>query len=109
MLPLYKSLLALTVYPLVCPAVFAQSTQVPRNVLQQAAAEFQQGEPAKAIQTLRAALQRAPGDPAGLGLLGVVLDAEKRYDEAESAYKQALSVAPRSPSLLNNLGNHYLA
>ncbi len=82
--------------------------QVPRSVLEKAAGEFQQGNPTTSEQTLRAALKQAPRDPAALGLLGVVLDAQKRYDEAEAAYKQALALVPGSPALLNNLGNHYL-
>jgi len=40
--------------------------------------------------------------------MGVVLDAQKRYAEAERCYNLALEVEPNSASLLNNLGNHYL-
>ncbi|MBZ5561443.1 MAG: tetratricopeptide repeat protein [Acidobacteriia bacterium] len=83
--------------------------QVPRSVLQESAGEFQQGKVADAEKTLREALKQAPNDPAALGLLGVILDAQKRYGEAEKAYKQALAVAPNSLALLNNLGNHYIA
>ena len=94
---------------LTCATLLAQEPQVPRSVLQEATREFQQGDITQAQRTLRAALGRAPRDPSALGLLGVVLDAGKRYDQAEAAYQQALALAPRSPSLLNNLGNHYLA
>ncbi|MGA2606995.1 MAG: tetratricopeptide repeat protein [Terriglobia bacterium] len=92
-------------------ALLGQSAEneLPRNVLQQAASEFQTGKVSEAEQTLRRALKQAPRDPTALGLLGVILDAQKRYDEAESAYQQALALAPGSPALLNNLGNHYLA
>jgi tetratricopeptide (TPR) repeat protein len=90
-------------------ALAGQEAQVPRSVLQQAAADFQHGKADEAEQALRAALKQAPRDPAALGLLGVVLDAQKRFEEAEGAYKQALALAPRSPALLNNLGNHYMA
>ena len=83
--------------------------QVPRSVLQESAGEFQQGKVADAEKTLREALKQAPNDPAALGLLGVILDAQKRYGEAEKAYKQALALVPNSLALLNNLGNHYLA
>ena len=86
-----------------------QEAQVPRSVLQQAAADFQQGKVSEAEQALRAALKQAPSDPAALGLLGVVLDAQSRFEDAESAYRQALALTPRSPALLNNLGNHYMA
>ncbi|HXX21574.1 MAG TPA: tetratricopeptide repeat protein [Terriglobia bacterium] len=87
----------------------AQEAQVSRSVLQQAAADFQQGKVSESEQALRAALKQAPHDPAALGLLGVVLDAQNRFEEAEGAYKQALALTPRSPALLNNLGNHYMA
>jgi tetratricopeptide (TPR) repeat protein len=86
-----------------------QNVQVPHNVLQKAAADFQQGKVSEAEQALRGALKQAPHDPAALGLLGVVLDAQKRFEEAESTYNRALALAPRSPALLNNLGNHYMA
>jgi len=89
--------------------LLGQEAQVPRNVLQKAAADFQQGKVSEAEQALRDALKTAPHDPSALGLLGVILDAQKRYGEAEDAYKRALAVAPGSPALLNNLGNHYMS
>ena len=79
--------------------------QVPSSVLEQAAAEFRQGNLTEAEHVLRAPLKQTPHDPAALGLLGVILDAQKRYDEAERAYRQALVLAPGSPALMNNLGN----
>ena len=87
----------------------AQDAQVSRSVLQKAAEDFQAGKVREAEQALRAALKQAPRDAAALGLLGVVLDAQNRFEEAEGAYKQALAINPRSPALLNNLGNHYMA
>jgi len=87
----------------------AQSPQVPSRVLHQVAAEFEQGNIPEAERMVRAALEKAPRDPAALSLLGVILDAQQRYGEAESAYQQALAVVPGSPGILNNLGNHYLA
>ncbi len=83
--------------------------QVPRSVLQQTAEEFQQGKVTDAEKTLREGMKQSPDDPAALGLLGVILDAQKRFDEAEKAYKQALALAPASLALQNNLGNHYMA
>jgi tetratricopeptide (TPR) repeat protein len=83
--------------------------QVPANVLHQIAAEFEQGNVPKAERMVRAGLEKAPRDPAALSLLGVILDSQQRYAEAESAYQQALAVVPGSPGILNNLGNHYLA
>ena len=54
-------------------------------------------------------MEKAPHDPAALSLLGVILDAQQRYREAESVYQKALAAAPGAPGILNNLGNHYLA
>jgi tetratricopeptide (TPR) repeat protein len=36
------------------------------------------------------------------------LDSQQKCEEAERYYQKALSQGPPSPSLLNNLGNHYL-
>ncbi len=44
-----------------------------------------------------------------MGLLGVVLDSQKRYDEAEREYTRAVTISPKSSFLQNNLGNHYMA
>lgn len=57
----------------------------------------------------RALVRSDPRDARALGLLGVVLDAERKYSEAERIYLQALGLAPDSAALHNNLGNHYLA
>src|ERR1700733_6195451 len=71
--------------------------------------DFQRGDLAPAETVLQGILQRTPNDVAALGLLGAVLDGEKKYQEAESAYHGALKLAPNNTSLLNNYGNHLLA
>jgi len=38
-----------------------------------------------------------------------VLDAQRRYREAESYYQRVLKIAPDSALVLNNVANHYLA
>ena len=73
----------------------------------QAATLLQQGKVAEAEGVLRAELQAHPKDAHELDLLGTVLDTEKRFEDAEEIYSRAVSIAPDSPSLLNNLGNHY--
>jgi tetratricopeptide (TPR) repeat protein len=40
--------------------------------------------------------------------MGVILDAQKRFAEAETFYRRALALDPNSASLYSNLGNHYL-
>jgi len=74
-----------------------------------AVAAFERGDLASAEQTLNSVLQSQPDDAAALGLLGAVLDAEKKYPEADGAYRHALKLTPNSASLLNNFGNHLLA
>ncbi len=64
---------------------------------------------AEAEKGLRQILESSPGDLRALSLLGIVLDSEGRFDEAEDAYGKAIRLAPESPALLNNIGNHYLA
>jgi len=90
------------------PALLSQD-RIPLSVYEQVAAAFQQGKVADAEQTLRVALQKQPREARALGLMGVILDARKRYPEAESYYQRALKLNPNSAPLLNNLGNHYLA
>ena len=83
--------------------------QVPASVYQQVAGAFRAGKFSEAEQVLRPALREHSNDADALGWMGVILDAEKRYDEAESFYGRALKLDPNSPALLNNIGNHYLA
>jgi tetratricopeptide (TPR) repeat protein len=83
--------------------------QIPASIYEQAVGFLDKGKPAQAEKTLEAALREHPRDAQALGLMGVVLDAQQRYDEAERYYNQALKIDPNSGSLLNNLGNHYLA
>ncbi|TAM81910.1 MAG: tetratricopeptide repeat protein [Acidobacteria bacterium] len=75
----------------------------------QAVEAFQQGHYAEAENAARALVRQDTRDARALGLLGVILDAQKKYEEAEPFYLQALRLAPHSASLHNNLGNHYLA
>ncbi len=86
----------------------AGQDSIPSQVYEKAAALFAQGNLTEAERVLKPELQKHPRAPAALGLLAVILDAQKRYDEAGRCYDQALDVTPRSVSLLNNLGNHYL-
>lgn len=88
-----------------------QSAQraVPASVFEQANADIEQGRLADAESILRSALKAYPQDAHALGMLGVVLDAEKKYKGAAVYYAEALRLDPRSALLLNNLGNHDLA
>lgn len=90
------------------PPVIAQD-QIPTSVFEQALNSLGKGESAEAEKVLQPALRAHPNDVRALGLMGVILDAQQRYDEAERYYNQALQIDPHSVSSLNNLGNHYLA
>ncbi len=81
----------------------------PRDVYAEAASAFEQGKLQPAEQILRSALTSQRDRPDLLGLLALVLDAKKEYEEASKLHQRALKLAPRSAGLWNNLGNHYLA
>jgi tetratricopeptide (TPR) repeat protein len=100
--------LQLFVFPLLLAPVPAARAQIPSSVYEQAASALEQGNFSAAEQLLRPALREHPDDSRALGLMGVVLDAQKRYDEAEDFYERALKLDPHFAPLLNNLGNHYL-
>jgi Tfp pilus assembly protein PilF len=69
---------------------------------------LQRGEFQTAEQILRTEVRKQPNDAEATALLAVVLDQEKKYTEADPVYLRALSLAPSSPPLLNNYGNHLL-
>ncbi len=81
----------------------------PPEAYAEAASAFQQGKLQAAEQILRAALASKPDRPDLLGLLALVLDAKKEYQEAGELHQHALKLAPGSAGLWNNFGNHYLA
>jgi tetratricopeptide (TPR) repeat protein len=79
------------------------------DTMSDAVAAFERGDLASAEQMLRAELKQRPGEEDALGMLAVVLDAEKKYSEADAMYHRALASSRPSPSLLNNYGNHLVA
>ncbi len=91
---------------LACLAVSALMAQTP---LDTASAAYQDGRMAEAEQILRDVLKNHPNESLALAMLGAVLDAGQRYDEAEQYYIRALGIAPVSAQVFNNAGNHYFA
>jgi tetratricopeptide (TPR) repeat protein len=77
--------------------------------LDQAVTAYEQGRMAEAKQKIELVLKQHSGEPSALVLMGVVLDSEQNYQEAESYYERALKIAPDSAPVLNNAANHYLA
>jgi tetratricopeptide (TPR) repeat protein len=82
--------------------------QVPASVYDQAVADYSRQKYAEAEQALRPALAEHPRDARALGLMGLILDAQKRFAEAEPFHRRALALALDSASLYSNFGNHYL-
>ena len=72
-------------------------------------AALQRGDLSSAEKILRTELERRPEDVTAQGVLGVVLDQEKKFAEADAVYRRAVAASPKSASLLNNFGNHLLA
>lgn len=99
--------LALTFSCLVGSVLLAQPPAVPTS-LDEAAAAYTEGKTAEAARILETVLKADPTDPSALVLMGVVLDTEQRYSDADAYYQRALTVAPGSPQVLNNAANHYL-
>ncbi|MBV8906031.1 MAG: hypothetical protein JOZ22_20530, partial [Acidobacteriia bacterium] len=79
------------------------------DALRTAIEALQKGDAAGAEKILRLEIRARPSDPDALGLLAVVLDQEKKYDEAGKCYQHALALRHVSAALLNNYGNHLLA
>ncbi len=78
------------------------------DTLSDAVALLRHGELSAAEQTLRTELKTHPDNADALGLLGIVLDNERKFDEAERIYRRALELNGHSSALLNNYGNHLL-
>lgn len=78
-------------------------------VIDRAVTALRQGDLSSAEQLLQRQLTSQPRDTGALELLAVVLDQEKKYEQADPVYRRALSLDSHSPQLLNNFGNHLLA
>jgi len=74
-----------------------------------AVTDMEHGNFAAAEQKLRAELRLHPNDPRVLSLLGVALDGQKKFQEAEEFHRRALAAAPNSADVLAYQGNHLLA
>jgi tetratricopeptide (TPR) repeat protein len=70
---------------------------------------LQHGDLATAEQTLRVETKAHPDNIPALDVLGVVLDQEKKFAEADQIYRRATTLAPHESGLLNNYGNHLVA
>ena len=65
------------------------------------------GQTEKAKKEFEEAAEKDPNLWQASGYLGIILDREKKYDEAIVQYRKAIAVHPRSAALFNNLGMSY--
>ena len=79
------------------------------EAVSKAVTAMQRGDWSSAERMLQSDLQSRPRDVEALDVLGVVLDKEKKYFEADEIYQRAIRLPQPSPGLLNNYGNHLLA
>lgn len=89
--------------------VLALACAAEEDAVSRAVEALGHGDLTTAEQILQEQLHTQPKDGTALEVLGVVLDQEKKYTEADGIYRRALAVSPHAPSLLNNYGNHLLA
>ena len=87
--------------------VLTASAQV-RPTIQEALTALGRGDFASAEQTLRADLLGHPGDSSTLTLLGVALDNQRKFAEADEMHRRAVTSAPQSVDALSNYANHLL-
>lgn len=77
--------------------------------IREALAALQRGDFAAAERTLRPEVKARPNDGGALTLLGVALDNQKKFQEANQVHRRASASAPNSPDVWNNYANHLLA
>jgi len=98
----------MVVLPLAFLWVSASQAAPPGPDFQEAVSALQRGDSATAEQKIRAELATHPDEAEAFSLLGVALDNEKKFSEANDAHLSAIAKDPRSPGFLHNYGNHFL-
>jgi protein O-GlcNAc transferase len=68
-------------------------------------AAFGRGSPEEGRELVLQAIEAKPNEAVFHSNLGIVLEALRRWNEAEAAYRQSLRLNPNNPPALNNLGN----
>ncbi len=79
------------------------------SALRNASAALDRGDFPAAENLLRAELKTRPADTEALSLLGLALDGEKKFTEAEATHRRAIAAAPRSATVLSRYGWHLLS
>jgi len=79
------------------------------SLLGEAVAALQRGDNLTAEKKLRAEIAAHPSEAEAWSFLGVSLDNQKKFSDAEAAHRKALALAPRSNSVLDKFGAHQLS
>ncbi len=102
----------IVILPLALLCVSADRAAPPINQpgpdFQAAVAALQRGDSVAAEKKIRAELVAHPDEAEALSLLGVALDNQKKFAEANAAHLKAIAKDPRSVGFLHNYGNHFL-
>jgi tetratricopeptide (TPR) repeat protein len=69
---------------------------------------LRRGDFPTAERKLKAELQSQPNEVEALSFLGVALDNQKKFAEADAVHHRALALAPRSNSILDKYASHLL-
>lgn len=75
--------------------------------LESAIQAFERSDLARAAALVKAYLAGHPKSAAAWNLRGLIEDSQRRFDEGERSFQEALRLSP-SASVYNNLGNHHL-
>jgi tetratricopeptide (TPR) repeat protein len=87
-------------------AISAGQAADDRAAIREAVAALERGDFLSAEQKLRAELQAHPNNAEALSLLGVALDSQRKFREADEVHRRAVVNAPGSADVLSNYGNH---
>jgi tetratricopeptide (TPR) repeat protein len=79
------------------------------SLLSEAVDALKRGDNIAAEKKLRAEIAARPSEAEAWSFLGVSLDNQKRFSEADAAHRKALALAPRSNSVLDKFATHQLA
>ncbi len=78
------------------------------SLLNEAVDALKRGDNITAEKKLRAEIAVHPSEAEAWSFLGVSLDNQKKFSEAEAAHRKALALAPRSSSVLDKFATHQL-
>ncbi|MBQ0930861.1 type IV pilus biogenesis/stability protein PilW [Ideonella sp. 4Y16] len=82
----------------------ADAARLSQTRLELAAAYFQRGQNATALQEIKAALQADPNQVPAYGLRGLIYAAMGDAGQAEESFRQGLRLSSRDPDTLHNYG-----